>query len=159
VTEPHTLTDTLAQLERRELITRQTVSAFEGHEQYAFNHVLVRDVAYELLPRAVRQERHREAARFFEEATGEFGEAATALARHWRDAGEAARAVSYFVAAAEAAERGWAKQHAVELYREGLRLVPEDDEEKRRELTLRLALAEAASYHVQDARLLERRGG
>jgi class 3 adenylate cyclase/tetratricopeptide (TPR) repeat protein len=158
-TEPETLTEALAQLERRELITRQTVSAFEGHEQYAFNHVLVRDVAYELLPRAARQDRHREAARFFEEATGEFGEAETALARHWRDAGEPARALSYFVAAAEAAERGWAKQHAVELYREALRLVPENDEDRRRELTLRLALAEAASYHVQDARSLERRGG
>jgi class 3 adenylate cyclase len=158
-TEPDTLTEALAQLERRELITRQTVSAFEGHEQYAFNHVLVRDVAYELLPRAARQDRHREAARFFEEATGEFGEAETALARHWRDAGEPARALSYFVAAAEAAERGWAKQHAVELYREALRLVSENDEDRRRELTLRLALAEAASYHVQDARSLERRGG
>jgi class 3 adenylate cyclase len=158
-TDPDALTEALAHLERRELITRQTVSAFEGHEQYAFNHVLVRDVAYELLPRAARQERHREAARFFEEASGEFGEAETALARHWRDAGEPDHALTYFVAAAEAAERGWAKQHAAELYRDALSLVAEDDEGRRRELTLRLALAEAASYHVHDARLLERRGG
>jgi class 3 adenylate cyclase/tetratricopeptide (TPR) repeat protein len=158
-TEPEALAGALAHLERRELIKRERVSAFEGHEQYTFSHVLVRDVAYELLPRSARRERHREAARFFEEATGEFGEAETALARHWRDAGEPDRALTYFVAAAEAAERGWAKQHAAELYREALRLVPEDDKDRRRELTLRLALAEAASYHVQDARLLERRGG
>jgi class 3 adenylate cyclase len=157
--EPDALTDALAQLERRELITRQTVSAFEGDEQYTFNHVLVRDVAYELLPRAARQERHRQAALFFEEASGEFGEAETALARHWRDAGEPDHALAYFVAAAEAAERGWAKQHAAELYREALGLVSDDDEDRRRELTRRLALAEAASYHVQDARSLEGRGG
>jgi predicted ATPase len=155
--EPDALTDALAQLVRRELITRQTASAFEGHEQYTFNHVLVRDVAYELLPRAARRERHRETALFFEEATGEFGEAETALARHWRDAGEPEHAVAYFVAAAQAAERGWAKQHAADLYREALRIVPAEDD-TRRELTRRLALAEAASYHVHDARLLERRG-
>jgi predicted ATPase len=156
--EPDALTDALAQLVRRELITRQSASAFEGHEQYAFNHVLVRDVAYELLPRAARRERHRETALFFEEVTGEFGEAETALARHWRDAGEPEHAVAYFVAAAQAAERGWAKQHAADLYREALRIVPAEDD-TRRELTRRLALAEAASYHVHDARLLERRGG
>ncbi len=155
--EPDALTDALAQLVRRELITRQSASAFEGHEQYAFNHVLVRDVAYELLPRAARRERHRETALFFEEATGEFGEAETALARHWRDAGEPEHAVAYFVAAAQAAERGWAKQHAADMYREALRIVPAEDD-TRRELTRRLALAEAASYHVHDARLLERRG-
>jgi class 3 adenylate cyclase len=158
-TEPDVLRDALARLVRRELITRQSASVFEGHEQYAFNHVLVRDVAYELLPRAVRQERHRAVAQFFEEASGEFGEAETALARHWRDAGEPDRALGYFVAAAEGAERGWAKHHAAELYREALHLAPEDDESRRRELTLRLALAETASYHVHDARLLERRGG
>jgi predicted ATPase len=156
--EPDPLTDALSQLVRRELITRQSASAFEGHEQYAFNHVLVRDVAYELLPRAARRERHRQTALFFEEATGEFGEAETALARHWRDAGEPEHAVAYFVAAAQAAERGWAKQHAADLYREALRIVPAEDD-TRRELTRRLALAEAASYHVHDARLLERRGG
>ena len=157
--EPDDLTGALAQLVRRELITRQPASAFEGHEQYAFNHVLVRDVAYELLPRAARQERHREAALFLEEASGEFGEAETALARHWRDAGEPEHAFAYFVAGAEAAERGWAKQHAADLYREALRLVSEGDGDRRRDLTRRLALAEAASYHVADARLLERRGG
>jgi class 3 adenylate cyclase len=51
-TAPEALTDALAELQRRELISRQTISALEGHHQYSFNHVLVRDVAYELLPRA-----------------------------------------------------------------------------------------------------------
>ena len=156
--DPEALTTCLGELERRELITRQTVSAFEGQQQYSFNHVLVRDVAYELLPRARRQERHRETALFLEEVSGEFGEAGAALARHWRDAGNPAHAVDYFVRAAEIAEHGWAKERAASLYREALQLVPEDEADRRRELTRRIALAETAGYHVPDVRLLGRGG-
>ena len=150
------LSDALAELERRELIARQTISAFEGQQQYSFNHVLVRDVAYELLPRAARRERHREAALYFEEVGGESGEVGAALARHWRDAGDSAKAVDYLVAAAENAERGWAKERAAALYREALQLVPETERDRRRQLTRSIALAETATYHVADARLLGR---
>jgi predicted ATPase len=153
--EPDTLRGALDELERRELISRQAVSAFEGQQQYTFRHVLVRDVAYELLPRAARRERHREAALFFEEAGGEFGEVGAALARHWRDAGNAAKAIEYLVAAAEGAEHGWAKERAASLYREALTLVPETDADRRRDLMLRVAVAETATYHVADARQLQ----
>jgi class 3 adenylate cyclase len=155
-TDPDELGEALAELERRELIERQTVSALEGEQQYSFNHVLVRDVAYELLPRAARRERHEAAARYFEEVTGEFGEVTPALARHWRDAGNAQRAVEYFVAAAEVAEHGWAKERAAALYREALQLVSSDDADRRRDLTRRIAIAETAMYHIADARLLGR---
>jgi len=148
------LPELLEGLERRDLIRRERVSAIEGDHQYAFKHVLIRDVAYELLPRARRRELHEHAARFLEEATSEVGEAGAALARHWRDAGDPERAVDYFVAAAEQEARGWAKDHAAELYREALRLVPEESTERRSELRRRLALAHQAHYHVQDARLL-----
>jgi predicted ATPase len=150
------LSSALAELERRELITRQTVSAFEGHQQFAFRHVLVRDAAYELLPRVVRQERHREAALFFEEVGGESGEVGAALGRHWRDAGDSEKALDYLVAVADGAEHGWAKARAAALYREALQLVSETDSHRRRELTRKIALAEATTYHVPDARLLGR---
>jgi len=153
---PEALADVFAELERRELISRQTVSAFEGQQQYWFNHVLVRDVAYELLPRAERRERHREAALFFEDVGSESGEVGAALARHWRDAGDSEKAVEYLVAAAAGAEHGWAKERAAELYREAFELVPETDTERRRQLTRRIALAETATYHLTDARLLGR---
>jgi class 3 adenylate cyclase len=155
-TDSNGLSDTLAELERRELISRQTVSAFEGHQQYWFNHVLVRDVAYELLPRAVRRERHRDAALFLEEVGKQSAEVAAALARHWLHAGDPEKAVEYLVAAAENAEHGWAKERAARLYREALALVPETDRERRRQLTRSIALAETATYHVADARLLGR---
>ena len=37
----------------------ETVSAIEGDQQYTFTHVLIRDAAYDMLPRAQRRERHR----------------------------------------------------------------------------------------------------
>jgi class 3 adenylate cyclase len=154
--DAETLNDVLAELERRELVTRQTVSAFEGHQQYLFNHVLVRDVAYELLPRAARRARHREAALFLEEVGRHSTEVGAALARHWLHAGDSGKAVEYLIAAAENAEQGWAKERAARLYREALELVAEDDTDRRRQLTLRIAVAETATYHVADARLLGR---
>jgi class 3 adenylate cyclase len=150
--EREQLTELLAALERRDLIRRETVSAIEGEQQYTFTHVLIRDVAYDLLPRARRRERHEQCARFLEESTAEIGEAGAALARHWRDAGDNGRALQFFVAAAEQAERGWAKDRAVTFYREALALVPDDD--TRREMQKRLALAVQAYLHVDDAHML-----
>jgi predicted ATPase len=146
------LGDLLGALERRDLIRRETISAIEGEQQFAFTHVLIRDVAYDLLPRRRRQDRHEHFARFLEDVTAEVGEAGAALARHWRDAGEHEKALRYFVAAAEQAEAGWAKDRAVTFYREALELV--DDESELRALRRRLALAQQALYHVMDARNL-----
>ncbi len=157
VEETEGLSELLAALETRDLIRRDRVSVIEGDQQFSFKHVLIRDVAYELLPRARRRDRHAQVASYLEEATSEVGEAAAALARHWRDAGESERAVTYFMAAAEEAERGWAKEHAAALYREALELVPEDDVGRRRELRRRLAIARQALFHVLDARLLGKR--
>jgi predicted ATPase len=53
----------LRDLERRELVRRERRSRVAGERQYAFRHVLVRDVAYGQLPRMGRAERHRRAAR------------------------------------------------------------------------------------------------
>jgi class 3 adenylate cyclase len=146
----------LGALEHRDLVRRDTVSGFEGDQQYSFTHVLIRDAAYDLLPRARRRERHAQIAQFFEQVTSEVGEATSAKARHWRDAGEPERAIQYFLAAGGQAERGWAKEQAVALYREALELVPDADGELRREVTVKLAVALQAQYHVPDARLLGR---
>jgi class 3 adenylate cyclase len=146
------LTELLASLERRDLIRRETVSAIEGEQQFTFTHVLIRDVAYDLLPRARRRERHEHYARFLEESTAEVGETGAALARHWRDAGDHARALEYFAAAAQQAERGWAKDRAVTFYREALALVTDDA--GKRDMQKRLALAVQTYLHVDDAQML-----
>ena len=151
------LGDVLGALERRDLVRRERVSAIEGDQQYTFKHVLIRDVAYELLPKGRRQQRHAEVARYLEEATAEIGEAGTALARHARDGGDPERAVVYFIAAAAQAEHGWAKERAVSLYREALALLTDDDVQRRTDVRRRLAVAQSAAVHVMDARALGRR--
>jgi class 3 adenylate cyclase len=146
------LTHLLEELERRDLVRREATSIIEGERQFAFTHVLIRDVAYDLLPRADRARRHALVAEFFESSTGASGEAIGALARHWRNAGDHERAVTQLVRAAEQAERGWAKDHAAFLYREALELVPADDGDQRSALRRRLAIAGTASFHVTDVR-------
>ena len=151
------LSTLLGALEERDLIVRDTASIIEGQQQFSFKHMLIREVAYELLPRAGRQERHARVAEFFEASTAEMGEVTAALARHWRDAGELERALPYFIRAGEQAEAGWAKDQAAILYREALDLVPDEDE-RLAMLRRRVALARAAAVHIPDARQLMREG-
>jgi class 3 adenylate cyclase len=150
------LSELLGALERRDLIVRDTGSIIEGEQQFGFKHVLIRDVAYELLPRAGRRERHARVAEFFEESTAELGEAAAALARHWRAAGAPGRAVPYLIRAGEQAEHGWAKDQAAILYKEALDLMSEDGSGAVADVRRRLALARAAAVHIPDARQLMR---
>jgi predicted ATPase len=146
--------EAIAALERRDLIRRDTVSRIEGDVQWSFKHVLIRDVAYDLQPRARRRNGHRQVAEFIEESTPEVGEAGAALARHWRGAGELEHAVHHFVAAAEEAERGWAKQYAVTLYKEALDMTSPEDVERVRFLRRRLAVAHQMVFHVDDVQVL-----
>ncbi len=147
----------LGSLEQRDLIRRETVSRIKGEQQFSFKHLLIRDVAYQTLPRPERRSRHAVVAQFLEEATQNLGDAAGALAHHWHEAGEDRRAIDYLIAGAEQAGRGWAKERAIELYQEAFSLVPEEDEELRRQILHRQVVAMAALWHVTDAKLLRAR--
>jgi predicted ATPase/class 3 adenylate cyclase len=140
----------LGSLEERDLVRREAVSRIGGDQQYAFKHALIRDVAYQRLPRAERRQRHAAVAAFLEETTGEMGQAAEALAHHWRNAGEAEKAADYLVAAADQAGRGWAKEHALALYSQALALVP-DDATRRRTIRLRQVVTAQALAHLIQA--------
>jgi class 3 adenylate cyclase len=153
------LSTLLGSLEQRDLIRREAVARIQGEQQFSFKHVLIRDVAYQTLPRPERRQRHAAVARFLEEATPELGDAAAALAHHWREAGDAKRSLDYVLAAAEQAGRGWAKERAIELYQEAFGLVTEEDEDLRREILRRQAVAMAALWHVPDAKRLRSRTG
>jgi class 3 adenylate cyclase len=144
----------LGTLEERDFVRREAVSRITGEQQFAFKHAVIREVAYERLPRAARRERHAAVAAFLEERTGDVGQANEAIAEHWREAGEDRRALDCLVAAAEQAGRGWAKEHAVALYKAALGLAGPDDEGLRRELRRRLAVAEVSRYHVTDVRAM-----
>ena len=144
----------LGSLEERDLVRREAVSRIQGDQQFAFKHALIHEVAYLRLPRAARRERHAAVAAYLEETTGAVGQSNEALAHHWREAGEHDRAVDCLLAAADQAGRGWAKGHAVALYRAALDLIPADDEERRRDVRRRLAVAVQARFHVGDVERL-----
>jgi class 3 adenylate cyclase len=142
------LSAVLGSLEARDLVHREAVSRIRGDQQFAFKHGLIHEVAYGTLPRAARRSRHAAVARFLEASTA-VGQSHEALGHHWREAGEADRAVEHLTAAADQAGRGWAKQRAVVLYREALQLLGEDDS-RRRDITRKLAVALQAVFHLPD---------
>jgi len=151
------LAELLDSLEGRDLVRRESVSRLRGDQQFSFKHDLIRDAAYATLPRPQRRKRHAQVAVFLEETTSEIPAAASALAQHWREAGEGRRAGDYFVIAGDQAGRGWAKEEAVGFYQQALDLIGGDDLELRRKITLRQAVAAQAVVHVSDAELLGRR--
>jgi predicted ATPase len=151
------LAELLDSLEGRDLIRREPVSRLRGDQQFSFKHDLIRDAAYATLPRPQRRKRHAEVAAFLEEKTSEILAAASALAQHWREAGEDRRAADYLVIAGDQAGRGWASEEAVGLYQQALDLIGEDDPELRRSITMRQAVAAVAVVHVSDADLMGRR--
>jgi class 3 adenylate cyclase len=78
-------------LERKEFVRRERRSSVEGEEEYAFRHVLVRDVAYGQIPRAERAQRHRGVAEWLE-SLGRPDDHADMLAHHYASALDLARA-------------------------------------------------------------------
>jgi predicted ATPase len=118
--------------------------------------MLIREVAYETLPRARRRELHADAAAFIEGVAGErSAEWAPVLAIHFRYADEPERAIEYLLVAAEQAARGWAKDLAVDFYNRAIALMPEGDE-RLRSVRIQRAVAEQMAYHIADAELIRR---
>ncbi len=151
------LAELLDSLEGRDLVRRESVSRLRGDQQFSFKHDLIRDAAYATLPRPQRRKRHAQVAAFLEETTSEIPAAASAMAQHWREAGENRRAGEYFVIAGDQAGRGWAKEEAVALYQQALDLIGDGDPELRRKVTQRQAVAVLMVAHVADAELLGRK--
>ena len=64
--------------------------------------------------------------------------------------------VALFVVAADDAGRGWAKDHAVALYRQALTVLPADSPD-RREVGLKLAVGLQAAFHLDEMERLRDR--
>jgi class 3 adenylate cyclase/tetratricopeptide (TPR) repeat protein len=86
-----TVEGVLHSLERKGLVRRERRSAVGGEEEYAFRHVLVRDVGYGQIPRAARADKHAAAAAWIE-ALGRADDHAELVAHHYESALELARA-------------------------------------------------------------------
>jgi class 3 adenylate cyclase/tetratricopeptide (TPR) repeat protein len=152
--EQHALQDALSALERKEFVRRERRSSVEGELQYAFRHVLVRDVAYGQLPRAARAAKHEQVALWIDEHVRS-EDAAELLAYHYSSALEYSRALRQTVpslaARARAALRDAGRRavalnafaNAVRYYEAAVELTPEESDEWPR---LALEYAEAATY-------------
>ena len=74
--------EALHRLERREFVQRERRSTVAGETEYAFRHALVREVAYEQIPRAQRGDKHRRVADWLE-TLGRPEDLAELLAHHY----------------------------------------------------------------------------
>jgi class 3 adenylate cyclase/tetratricopeptide (TPR) repeat protein len=145
-----TVEERLHGLERKEFVRRDRRSSVASETEYAFRHVLVRDVAYGQVPRAARAEKHRLAAEWIEALSADREDRAEMLAHHYARALEFARAAGQSadgfadrarVAFREAGDRAYALSAlgaASDFYKDALELWPEDDP-GRGELMLRYA--------------------
>src|SRR5262249_45221306 len=78
-------------LRQKEFVQRARRSSVEGETEFAFKHVLVRDVAYGQIPRADRAQKHLRAAEWIK-SLGRSEDHAEMIAHHYVNALELARA-------------------------------------------------------------------
>jgi class 3 adenylate cyclase/predicted ATPase len=78
------LGSTVAALEEKDLLVPSHGSRLAGEREYAFKHVLIRDVAYGMLPKSVRARKHVEVGEFIRGRAGERGDAMVGMiAEHY----------------------------------------------------------------------------
>ena len=134
-----TVEERLHGLERKEFVRRERASSVATETEYAFRHVLVREVAYGQVPRALRAEKHTRAAEWIESLGTDREDRAEMLAHHYLSALEFARAAGQDgdsiagrarVALREAGDHAYdlnAFAAAAAFYREAAGLWPADD--------------------------------
>jgi len=158
--ERSTLEKRLHSLLRKEFVGRNRRSSVAGEEEYVFRHALVRDVAYQQIPKSERAEKHRRVAEWID-SLGRTEDHAEMLAHHYAEALDYARAAGQetglFAERARAALREAgnralalnAFEQAIRFYDRSLDLWPD---EGRGELLLQLgrALHLAASERARD---------
>ena len=154
-------------LERKEFVQRSRTSSVGSESEYAFRHVLIRDVAYGQIPRAARSQKHQRAAAWIE-SLGRPEEQAEMLAHHYLQALELAEAAGLDAAeldeparhalrdAGDRAASLYASDAAERFYDAALRLWPEDDPE-RAQLLFRRSVLGAESGGGDPERLAEAR--
>jgi class 3 adenylate cyclase/tetratricopeptide (TPR) repeat protein len=157
------------ELARRQFIRRERRSSLAGEEQYAFLHVVLRDVAYGQIPRGARIDRHVRAATWLE-SLDRPDELAEMLAHHYVSALELMQATGQDsgalgerarVALRAAGDRAFALNAyptALAHYEAALALWPDTPTTERAQLLLRAARADQGfDYAVAPGRLEEAR--
>jgi class 3 adenylate cyclase/tetratricopeptide (TPR) repeat protein len=156
----------LATLREKDIIVPGEGARLADEQELAFKHVLIRDVAYTMLPKAVRARKHFEVGMFIEQRAGERRhEVVALLAEHYGRAATLAqevhlsddelaplygKALQFLEAAGDAASALYSNQEALADY-EAAEAFGADDQarearirEKRGDVALRLGRVDAA---------------
>jgi class 3 adenylate cyclase/predicted ATPase len=157
----------LAALQEKDIVVPEMGTRLAGESELAFKHVLIRDVAYGMLPKAVRARKHFEVGGFIEERAGDrTDEVVALLAEHYGRAatlGDEARlapaekgpmldkALRFLEAAGDAAASFYSNREAFSHYQSARDLGAAADEaalarigEKQGDVALRLGRVDAA---------------
>src|SRR3954452_24286704 len=155
----------LAALREKDIVVPGEGTLLAGEPELAFKHVLIRDVAYGMLPKAVRARKHYEVGGFIEERAGDRSDEVVALlAEHYSRAaalgGEArfaaselgpiqAKAARFLEAAGDAAAALYASPEPFSHYQSARELATDDSDrarigEKQGDVALRLGRVNAA---------------
>jgi class 3 adenylate cyclase/tetratricopeptide (TPR) repeat protein len=155
-------------LDRKGFLIRQRRSSLGGEGEWAFTHMLLRDVAYGQIPRSNRAEKHRKTAEWIG-SLGRSEDHAELLAHHWTSALELVQAAGLStadlekptrLALAAAGDRALAVHgyaSAAAHYQNALALCPPDDPTRpqllyRRAHALSIVAGDAALVPLEEAR-------
>jgi class 3 adenylate cyclase/predicted ATPase len=132
----------LLSLQEKDILALGAESQLTGERELAFKHVLIRDVAYGMLPKAVRARKHFEVGAIIEERAGDrTDEVVSLLAEHYGRAaalgregglpmdeldGMQRRAVLFLEQAGDAATWLFANREAAAHYRHARAICPQD---------------------------------
>jgi class 3 adenylate cyclase/tetratricopeptide (TPR) repeat protein len=141
-TEGRDLDRALISLQEKDILGPAVEGPLAGERELAFKHVLIRDVAYGMLPKAVRSRKHFEVGAFIEDRAGDrTDEMVALLAEHYgraaalgRESGVApqeldamrGRALRFLEEAGDAAALLYANREAAAHYRHARAICPQD---------------------------------
>jgi class 3 adenylate cyclase len=160
------LQEALRALREKDLVVVSDAGALADEPELAFKHALIRDAAYEMLPKAVRAHKHFQVGRFIEARAGErVDEVVALLAEHYGVAAQLAvelslapaeiepyraKALHYLEAAGDAATAFYSNAEAFSHYQAACEQVVDDEralarlQEKQGDVALRLGRVDSA---------------
>jgi class 3 adenylate cyclase len=161
------LSGALSSLEEKEILVPAAWEESGSDRELAFKHVLIRDVAYAMLPKATRARKHAEVGAFLERRAGDRSDEVVALlAQHYGRAARLAqeanlesdelrplrtKALPFLEAAGDAAAAVYSNAEAFAHYATASGLAAEDDlpvrariDEKQGDVALRMGRVDAA---------------
>jgi tetratricopeptide (TPR) repeat protein len=113
----HDVDTAIETLVDRNLVRHRRESSIAGAEEFTFEHALIREVAYNGIPRARRADAHRAVVEWMDDAVrGRDEEFAEVLAYHAEEAGDLERLTRFAVLAGHRHRRVFASEDAIRWY-------------------------------------------